>query len=44
MEWNILEKLKFSQLVEKLLAVCVNQLFIVMLNTARHMFSAASDE
>jgi hypothetical protein len=44
MEWNIFEKLKFSQLVEKLLADYVNQLFVVVFNTARQMFGVASDE
>ena len=31
-------------MVEKLLAVIVNQLFVIMFNTARQMFGAASDE
>jgi len=44
MDWNTFEKLKFSQLVEKLLAVYVNHLFIVVFNTARQMFGVASVE
>jgi hypothetical protein len=38
------EKLKFYQLVEKLLAVYVNQLLNIVFNTARQRFDSASDE
>jgi hypothetical protein len=42
-ENSMFEKLKFSQLVEKLPAACVNQ-FTIAFNTARQKFGAASDE